>query len=98
MGWSRQQAIDFFLKNTAKTLQDITVEVDRYIAWPGQALGYKIGELKLQELRAAAEAQLGAAFDIRAFHDEVLASGAVPLDVVEARVKAWIERTKPASR
>jgi uncharacterized protein (DUF885 family) len=95
MGWSRQQAIDFFLENTAKTLQDITVEVDRYIVWPGQALGYKMGELKLQELRAAAEAQLGAAFDIRAFHDEVLASGAVPLDVVEARVKAWVERTKP---
>jgi uncharacterized protein (DUF885 family) len=95
MGWSRQQAIDFFLENTAKTLQDITVEVDRYIVWPGQALGYKMGELKLQELRAAAEATLGAAFDIRAFHDEVLASGAVPLDVVEARVQAWVERTKP---
>ena len=95
MGWSRQQAIDFFLKNTAKTLQDITVEVDRYIAWPGQALGYKMGELKLQELRRAAEAQLGASFDIRAFHDEVLASGAVPLDVVEQRVVSWIARTKP---
>lgn len=94
MGWSRQQAIDFFLKNTAKTLQDITVEVDRYIVWPGQALGYKMGELKIRELRAAAEAQLGAAFDIRAFHDEILASGAVPLDVVEARINAWIERTK----
>jgi uncharacterized protein (DUF885 family) len=94
MGWSRQQAIDFFLKNTAKTLQDITVEVDRYIAWPGQALGYKIGELKIRELRTAAEAQLGANFDIRAFHDEVLASGAVPLDVVEQRVKAWVGRVK----
>jgi uncharacterized protein (DUF885 family) len=92
MGWSRQQAIDFFLKNTAKTQQDITVEVDRYIVWPGQALGYKMGELKIRELRAAAEAKLGAAFDIRAFHDEVLASGAVPLDVVEARVKAWVDR------
>lgn len=95
MGWSRRQAIDFFLNNTAKTQQDITVEVDRYIVWPGQALGYKMGELKLRELRGAAESQLGAAFDIRAFHDEVLASGAVPLDVVEARVKAWVERTKP---
>jgi len=94
MGWSRQQAIDFFLKNTAKTLQDITVEVDRYIVWPGQALGYKMGELKIRELRTAAEAQLGAAFDIRAFHDEVLASGAVPLDVVEARINAWIQRAK----
>ncbi len=94
MGWTRQQAIDFFLKNTAKTQQDITVEVDRYIVWPGQALGYKMGEIKLRELRTAAEAQLGTAFDIRSFHDEILASGAVPLDVVETRVKSWIERAK----
>ena len=94
MNWSRQEAIDFFLKNTAKTEQDITVEVDRYIVWPGQALGYKMGELKLRELRAAAEAALGTSFDIRAFHDEVLASGAVPLDVVEARVKAWVDRSR----
>jgi len=94
MGWTRQQAIDFFLKNTAKTLLDITVEVDRYIVWPGQALGYKMGEIKLRELRAAAESQLGSDFDIRGFHDEVLASGAVPLDVVESRVNAWIARTK----
>jgi uncharacterized protein (DUF885 family) len=92
MGWTRQQAIDFFLQNTAKTQQDITVEVDRYIVWPGQALGYKMGEIKIRELRAAAESKLGAAFDIREFHDEVLASGAVPLDVVEARVNAWVER------
>ena len=94
MGWTRQQAIDYFLKNTAKTLQDITVEVDRYIVWPGQALGYKMGEIKLRELRASAEGALGEAFDVRAFHDEVLASGAVPLDVVEARVSAWVERTR----
>jgi len=94
MGWTRQQAIEFFLKNTAKTQQDITVEVDRYIVWPGQALGYKMGEIKLRELRTAAEAQLGTAFDIRSFHDEILASGAVPLDVVETRVKSWIERAK----
>ncbi len=92
MSWTRQQAIDYFLKNTAKTQQDITVEVDRYIVWPGQALGYKMGEIRIRELRAAAEAQLGAAFDIRGFHDELLASGAVPLDVVEARVHAWVER------
>ena len=95
MGWTRQQAIDFFLKNTAKTPQDITVEVDRYIVWPGQALGYKMGEIKLRELRAKAEAALGADFDIRSFHDELLSSGAVPLDVVEARVNAWITRTRP---
>lgn len=95
MGWTRQQAIDYFLKNTAKTLQDITVEVDRYIVWPGQALGYKMGEIKLRELRAKAEAALGADFDIRSFHDELLSSGAVPLDVVEARVNAWVTRTRP---
>jgi uncharacterized protein (DUF885 family) len=94
MGWTRQQAIDYFLKNTAKTLQDVTVEVDRYIVWPGQALGYKMGEIRLRELRASAESALGSSFDIRAFHDEILASGAVPLDVVEARIKAWIERQK----
>jgi uncharacterized protein (DUF885 family) len=94
MNWTRQQAIDYFLANTAKTLQDITVEVDRYIVWPGQALGYKIGEIRLRELRAFAEAELGAGFDVRAFHDEVLSSGAVPLDVVEARIKAWVERSR----
>ncbi len=94
MGWTRQQAIDFFLANTAKTLVDITVEVDRYIAWPGQALGYKMGEIKIRELRASAEQALGPAFDVRGFHDEVLASGAVPLDVVEARVNAWVARMK----
>ena len=94
MGWTRQQAIDYFLKNTAKTMQDVTVEVDRYIVWPGQALGYKMGEIRLRELRASAEAALGPSFDIRAFHDEILASGAVPLDVVDARIKAWIERQK----
>jgi uncharacterized protein (DUF885 family) len=93
MGWSRQQAIDYFLKNTAKTQQDITVEVDRYIVWPGQALGYKMGEIKLRELRTAAEAKLGGTFDIRAFHDELLASGAVPLDVVDARITAWMTRS-----
>jgi len=94
LGWSRQQAIDYFLANTAKTLVDITVEVDRYIVWPGQALGYKMGEIRIRELRVKAEQALGSAFDIRGFHDEVLASGAVPLDVLEARVRAWVDRTK----
>jgi uncharacterized protein (DUF885 family) len=94
MGWTRQQAIDYFLANTAKTLTDITVEVDRYIVWPGQALGYKMGEIRIRELRAMAERELGPAFDIRGFHDEVLGSGAVPLDALESRVKAWVERTK----
>src|SRR5438093_12053281 len=72
MGWSRQQAIDYFKANAAKPEHDIVVEVDRYIAWPGQALAYKTGELKIKELRAYATAELGDAFDIRAFHDAIL--------------------------
>ena len=86
MGWARQQAIDFFAANAAKTLQDIIVEVDRYIVWPGQALGYKVGQLKIRELRHDAERRLGARFDLRSFHDVVLSEGAVPLDVLERRV------------
>jgi uncharacterized protein (DUF885 family) len=89
MNWTRQQAIDFFMANAAKTEQDITVEVDRYIAWPAQALGYKLGQMKIQELRAAAAKQMGERFDLRKFHDLVLSEGAVPLDVLESRVKAW---------
>ena len=91
-GWSREQAIDFFKQNAPKTEHDIVVEVDRYIVWPGQALAYKIGELKIQELRAYAERKLGAAFDIRAFHDQVLLRGAMPLGVLERRIHAWVER------
>lgn len=91
-GWTRQQAIDFMADNSALTLHNITTEVDRYISWPGQALGYKIGELKIRELRARAEGQLGRAFDVREFHDVVLGSGAVPLDILEANVDAWIQR------
>jgi uncharacterized protein (DUF885 family) len=89
MGWSRQQAIDFFAANAAKTLQDITVEVDRYIVWPGQALGYKMGQLRIRELRTDAERRLGAKFDLRAFHDVVLGQGAVPLDVLERLVASF---------
>jgi uncharacterized protein (DUF885 family) len=91
LGWSRQQAIDYFKANAGKSEHDIVVEIDRYIVWPGQALAYKIGELKIKELRAYAEQALGDAFDIRAFHDEVLGKGAVPLNVLEANVKAWVE-------
>jgi prolyl oligopeptidase len=91
MGWTRQQAIDYFLDNAAKTEADIINEVDRYIAWPGQALAYKIGQLKILELRDRAQSGLGDQFDIRAFHDAVLATGAVPLAVLERTVDDWIE-------
>jgi uncharacterized protein (DUF885 family) len=94
MGWTRQQAIDYFVANTPKTAQDITVEVDRYIVWPGQALGYKIGQLKIRELRTKAERELGPKFDVRAFHDVVLSQGAIPLDVLEQRVAGWIAERK----
>jgi len=91
MGWTRQQAIDFFRENTGKTDQDITVEVDRYIVWPGQALAYKIGQMKIRELRTEAEKKLGARFDVRKFHDAVLDHGAVPLSVLETRMKLWLD-------
>jgi prolyl oligopeptidase len=90
-GWTREQAIDFFKQNTAKTDLDITNEVDRYISWPGQALAYKIGELKIKELRRTAEKKLGDKFDVREFHDVILRDGAVPLDVLEEQVTAWLQ-------
>jgi uncharacterized protein (DUF885 family) len=93
-GWTRQQAIDFMAENTALTLLNITNEVDRYIAWPGQALAYKMGELKIRELRAEAERELGGAFDVRAFHDVVLGSGAVPLSVLQENVRRYVAEAR----
>ena len=91
MGWTREQAIQFFKDNTGKTDQDITVEVDRYIVWPGQALAYKLGQLKIRELRSEAERRLGAKFNVRAFHDAILEQGAVPLSLLEPHIKNWID-------
>jgi uncharacterized protein (DUF885 family) len=91
LGWSRQQAIDYFMQNAGKQEHDVTVEIDRYIVWPGQALAYKIGELKIKELRAYATDTLGEKFDIREFHDQVLGKGAVPLSVLEANIRAWVD-------
>ncbi len=94
LGWTRQRAIDFLADNTSSTLLNITNEVDRYIAWPGQALAYKLGELKIRELRAFAEIELGSAFNLREFHDAVLLGGALPLDVLEGRVREWVAGVK----
>jgi uncharacterized protein (DUF885 family) len=91
LGWSRERAIEFMREYSVKTEHNIVVEVDRYIGWPGQALAYKIGELKIKELRQRASEWLGEAFDIRAFHDLILGQGAVPLDVLEKMVDTWID-------
>jgi uncharacterized protein (DUF885 family) len=90
MGWTRQRAIDYMAERTALSRHEITTEVDRYISWPGQALAYKMGELKIRELRARAEKALGSRFDVRAFHDAVLANGTVPLDVLERQIDDFI--------
>jgi len=96
LGWTRQRAIDFMAENTSSTLLNITNEVDRYIAWPGQALAYKMGELKIRELRGAAEKALRPRFDIREFHDVVLRNGAIPLDLLEDIAMQWIEEQRGA--
>ena len=95
-GWTRLQAIDYFRNMTAQDDRAIEVEIDRYILSPGQALDYKIGELKFKELRAYAQRELGPAFDVRAFHDEVLRHGAVPLDLLEQNVKTWVAARRSA--
>jgi uncharacterized protein (DUF885 family) len=97
LGWTRDRAIAFFMENAGKAEHDIVVEIDRYIVWPGQALAYKIGELKIKELRARAAGELGPRFDLRGFHDVVLGAGAIPLDLLEQRVAAWIAQRSGAS-
>jgi uncharacterized protein (DUF885 family) len=95
--WDRQKAIDFMMENTVKQELEVAAEIDRYIVWPGQALAYKIGQLKISELRAKAKQALGDKFDIRDFHDELLKDGALPLDRLEAKMDAWITKQKPNS-
>ena len=94
MHWTRKQAIDYFMENAPKQELDVINEIDRYIAWPGQALAYKTGQLKITELRERASRELGAKFDLREFHEVVLGSGAVPLDVLERNVVEWIAKKK----
>jgi len=93
-GWSRDQAISYFSENTGLPMQTAIAEIDRYIVWPGQALAYKTGQLKIRELRTRAEKELGTNFNVRAFHDTVVDEGALPLDLLEKRVNEWIGREK----
>jgi uncharacterized protein (DUF885 family) len=91
LGWSRQQAIEYMEANTALSHLNIVNEIDRYIAWPGQALAYKIGELAIRAYRQQAEDTLGSRFDLREFHDILLKEGPLPLDILETRTKNWIQ-------
>ena len=91
-GWSRERAIEFMKENTGLSEQNIISEIDRYIAWPGQALGYKVGQLEISRLREEAEQALGERFDIRAFHDHVLAEGSIPMSILRTRMREWIAR------
>jgi uncharacterized protein (DUF885 family) len=92
--WTREQAIQFFMENAPRPELDIVNEIDRYIAWPGQALAYKMGELKIHELRRRARNELGSSFDLKEFHDVVLSSGPLPLDILERNVNQWIAEKK----
>ena len=95
-GWTHEQAIRYMLDNSSMAESDVTAEVERYIVWPGQALGYKLGQLRITELRAKAQSELGAAFDVREFHSQVLRDGALPMDVLTMKIDRWIEsRRKP---
>ena len=94
MGWTREQAIDYLLSNTALTRLNLEAEVDRYIVWPGQALGYKLGEMKIREIREKAERELAERFDLRAFHEAILSVGPVPLPILEQIMDRWITAQK----
>jgi uncharacterized protein (DUF885 family) len=93
-GWSRDKALAYMLENTALSEHNVRTEIDRYISWPAQALSYKIGEIKIKELRAKAESELGEKFDLRAFHDAVLENGSIPLFVLEQKINAFITEHK----
>ena len=93
-GWTREESVEFMAKNTALSLHEINTEVDRYISWPGQALAYKIGEIKIRELRKKAEKVLGENFDIRDFHEVILEKGTVTLPLLEERILNYIEKLK----
>jgi uncharacterized protein (DUF885 family) len=92
--WTRQQVMDYFRQNTSNSERDLFTETNRYIVWPGQACSYKIGMLKILELREQAKQELGPKFDLRAYHDLVLQNGALPLDLLEENVRAWIKQRK----
>src|SRR5262249_31647588 len=96
--WTRDQVVQFFHDHSAIDEVEVQSETDRYIVWPGQALAYKIGQLKISELRERARQKLGSGFDIRAFHDEGLGAGGLPPDVLEARVDGWIATWQPAEK
>ena len=97
-GWSRDQALAYLRDNTALSEHEVTTEVDRYISWPGQALSYKLGEIAIMRLRREAEAALGTKFDVRKFHDVLLAQGSLPLPVLESQVRAYIAEAKVATK
>jgi uncharacterized protein (DUF885 family) len=96
--WTRDRAIDYMVANSGLTREDVTAEIDRYIVWPGQATAYKVGELKIKALRARAKTELGDRFDLRRFHNAVIDSGAVPLQVLALQIDEWIAREKSATR
>jgi uncharacterized protein (DUF885 family) len=95
--WSRDRVVDYFHQNSGIDEVEVQSETDRYMAWPAQALGYKVGQLRILELRERAKKALGPKFDIRAFHDEVLSGGAMPLDVLDQRIDSWIAQQQKAT-